>query len=177
MIGRTIGSILLMIIAPFAVRLALLIKTPGKFSLILFAFVVVIIIQRKSIVKWAIATILGIMIATIGIDIMRPAATFTFGLDILVQGIDLMPLIIGTFAISELLVQSEKSSKELTLVNKELLNQKIERIEFLPTIIEIKKIGLKTYIKSSLIGYFIGVLPGAGGSMGAFISYAEAMRS
>jgi len=177
MIGGTIGSILLMIIAPFAVRLALLIKTPGKFSLILFAFVVVIIIQRKSIVKGAIATILGIMIATIGIDIMRPAARFTFGLNALVQGIDLMPLIIGTFAISELLVQSEKSSEELTLVNKELLNQKIERREFLPTIIEIKKIGLKTYIKSSLIGYFIGVLPGAGGSMGAFISYAEAMRS
>jgi putative tricarboxylic transport membrane protein len=178
MIGGTIGSILLMIIAPFAVRLALLIKTPGKFSLILFAFlVVVIIIQRKSIVKGAIATILGIMIATIGIDIMRPAARFTFGLNVLAQRIDLMPLIIGTFAISELLVQSEKSSEELTLVNKELLNQKIERREFLPTIIEIKKIGLKTYIKSSLIGYFIGVLPGAGGSMGAFISYAEAMRS
>jgi len=58
-----------------------------------------------------------------------------------------------------------------------MLNQKIKRKDFLPSIKEIKEIGVMTYIKSSLIGYFIGVLPGAGGSMAAFISYAEAMRS
>jgi putative tricarboxylic transport membrane protein len=177
MIGGTIGSILLMIIAPFAVKLALFVKTPGKFSLILFAFVVVILAQRKSIVKGAVATILGVIIATIGIDTMQPAARFTFGIGFLVQGINLMPLIIGTFAISELLIQSEKSCDEYELLNKEMLNQKIKRKDFLPSIKEIKEIGLMTYIKSSLIGYFIGVLPGAGGSMAAFISYAEAMRS
>jgi len=177
MIGGTIGSILLMIVAPFAVKLALLVKTPGKFSLILFAFVVVILIQRKSIAKGAVATILGIMITTIGIDIMQPARRFTFGIDFLIQGIDLMPLIIGTFAISELLIQSEKSCNEYQLVNKEMLNQKMRRKDFLPSIKEIKEIGLMIYIKSALIGYFIGVLPGAGGSMAAFISYAEAIRS
>jgi len=177
MIGGTIGSILLMIVAPYAVRLALLIKTPGKFSLILFAFVVVILAQKKSLTKGAIATILGIMMAAIGIDIMRPAARFTFGISGLVQGIDLMPLIIGTFAISELLIQSEKSGSEYQLINKDMLNQKIKRRDFLPSLKDIKEIGVMTYIKSSLIGYFIGVLPGAGGSMAAFISYAEAMRS
>jgi len=176
MIGGTIGSILLMIVAPFAVKLALLVKTPGKFSLILFAFVVVILVQRKSIAKGAVATILGIMITTIGIDVMQAASRFTFGIDSLVQGIALMPLIIGTFAISELLIQSEKSCND-QLVNKEILNQKIKRKDFLPSIKEIKEIGLMLYIKSALIGYFIGVLPGAGGSMAAFISYGEAMRS
>lgn len=177
MIGGTIGSILLMIIAPFSVRLALLIRTPGKFSLILFAFVVVTLVQRKSLTKGSIATILGIMMATIGIDIMRPAARFTFGIDALVQGIDLMPLIIGTFAISELLIQSEKNCGEYQFISKEMLNQKMRRKDFLPSLKEIKEIGVMTYIKSSLIGYFIGVLPGAGGSMAAFISYSEAMRS
>jgi len=177
MIGGTIGSILLMAIAPFAVRLALLVKTPGKFSLILFAFVVVVLAQRKSMAKGVVATILGIMIATVGIDIMRPAARFTFGIDALVQGFDLLPLVIGSFAISELLLQSEKSSQEYSLLNKDMLSQKIKRREFIPTLKEIREIGLKTYIKSALIGYFIGVLPGAGGSMGAFIAYAEAMRT
>ena len=177
MIGGTIGSILLMAIAPFAVRLALLVKTPGKFSLILFAFVVVVLAQRKSMAKGVVATILGIMIATVGIDIMRPAARFTFGIDALVQGFDLLPLVIGSFAISELLLQSEKSSQEYSLLNKDMLNQKIKRREFIPTLKELREIGLKTYIKSALIGYFIGVLPGAGGSMGAFIAYAEAMRT
>ena len=177
MIGGTIGSVLLMIIAPFAVKLALLIKTPGKFSLIFFAFVVVILAQRKSIAKGAVATILGIMTATVGIDIMQPAARFTFGIDPLVQGIDMMPLIIGTFAISELLIQSEKSSDEYKLINKEMINQKIKRKDFLPSLKDIKEIGVFTYIKGALIGFFIGVLPGAGGSMASFLSYAEAMRS
>lgn len=177
MIGGTIGSILLMIVSPFAMKLALLVRTPGKFSLILFAFVVVILAQRKSINKGVIATILGIMMATIGIDIIEPATRFTFGIDSLVQGIDFMPMIIGTFAISELLVQSEKNAKEYKFINKEMLNQKIRRKDFLPSMKEIKEIGIMTYIKSSLIGFFIGVLPGAGGSMAAFVSYSEAMRS
>jgi len=177
MIGGTVGSILLMLGAPLAAKLALLIRTPGKFSLILFSFVVVVLAQRKTVVKGAIATILGIMIATIGIDIMRPASRFTFGIDALVQGIDLMPVIIGTFAISELLIQSEKSSSEYQLVNKDILNQKIKRKDFLPSMKDIKEIGIMTYIKGTLIGFFVGVLPGAGGSVAAFISYSEAMRS
>jgi len=177
MIGGTIGSILLMLTASLAAKLALLIRTPGKFSLILFSFVVVVLAQRKTVVKGAIATILGIMLATSGIDIMRAASRFTFGIEALVQGIDLMPVIIGTFAISELLIQSEKSSSEYQLANKDILNQKIKRKDFLPSIKDIKEIGIMTYIKGTLIGFFVGVLPGAGGSVAAFISYSEAMRS
>ena len=175
MIGGTIGSLLLIMIAPYSVQLALMVKTPGKFSLILFALVVIILIQRKSIAKGAIATLLGIMFATIGIDLMKPMARFTFGIDILVQGIDLMSVIIGTFAISELLIQAENTEKEAMINEDEL--KRIKRTDFIPRKEEIKEIGLWKYLKSSLIGFFIGVLPGAGGSMAAFVSYAEAMRS
>ena len=175
MIGGTIGSLLLIMIAPYSVKLALMVKTPGKFSLILFALVVIILIQRKSIAKGAIATLLGIMFATIGIDLMKPMARFTFGIDTLVQGIDLMSVIIGTFAISELLIQAEKSGKEAMISNDVL--KSIKRKDFIPLTSEIKEIGFWKYIKSALIGFFTGVLPGAGGSMAAFISYAEAMRS
>lgn len=174
MVGGVIGSLLLMFVAPLAVKLALLIRTPGKFSLILFALIVIVIAQRKSFAKGTVATALGVMIATVGIDVMEPIARFTFGMEIFVQGIDMMPLIIGTFAISELLIQAEESHKKVVIVGD---GTPIRRQDFIPKLAEIREIGLFTYLKSSVIGFLIGVLPGAGGSMAAFVSYAESMRS
>ncbi|HER24581.1 MAG TPA: tricarboxylate transporter [Candidatus Atribacteria bacterium] len=176
MIGGTIGSILLMLIAPFSLKLALMIRTPGKFSLILFALVVIILINRKSLAKGAIATFLGIMLATIGIDLMKPMVRFNFGFNVLTEGIDLMAVIIGTFAVSEVLIQAEKSQDEVS-VKKEETEHKLNRRDFIPKWKDIKEIGIVSYIKSALIGFFVGVLPGAGGSMAAFISYSEAIRA
>jgi len=175
MVGGVIGTLLLMFVAPLMVKVALLIRTPGKFSLILFALIVIVIAQRKSFAKGTIATVLGVMIATIGIDVMEPVARFTFGFEMFVEGIDMMPLIIGTFAISELLIQSERNHHEVVIV--EGAGAKIRRRDFLPTLADIREIGVFTYLKSSFIGFLIGVLPGAGGSMAAFVSYAEAMRA
>lgn len=179
MIGGSIGALLLMVVSPFAVQLALLIRTPGKFALILFALVVIVIAQRKDLAKGVVATVLGLMIATIGIDVMQPLARLTFGADILIEGIDMMPLIIGTFAISELLIQSETADEAFTVRpdGTAAVLPKIPRQDFLPGLAEIREIGLKTYLKGAVLGYLIGVLPGAGGSMAAFVSYAEAMRS
>jgi len=176
MIGGTIGSILLMLIAPFSLRLALLIKTPGKFSLIFFALMVIIMINRKSLAKGAIATFLGIMFATIGIDLMKPMVRFSFGINVLIEGLDLMAIIIGTFAISEVLIQAEKSQEEVNVKIEETEHQ-LKRRDFIPKWKDIKEIGVGSYIKSALIGFFVGVLPGAGGSMASFISYSEAVRS
>ncbi len=175
MIGGSLGAVLLMAISPLAAKVALLIQTPGKFSLILFALVVIVIAQRKAVIKGLIATVLGLMIATIGIDVMQPGARLTFGADILVEGIDMMPLIIGTFAISELLIQAERADEPYTIRAEGEL--KIRRRDFIPPWRDIREIGLVVYLKSTVIGYLIGVLPGAGGSMAAFVSYAESLRA
>ncbi len=176
MIGGVVGALLLIALTPVAAKVSLLIQTPGKFSLILFALVVIVISQRDAIAKGTIATLLGIMIATIGIDVMQPIARFNFGTETLVEGIDMMPLIIGTFAISEILYQAQQSRDPLTIDANTRNLAPIRRKDFLPSWKEIREIGFFTYLKSALIGYFIGVLPGAGGSMAAFVSYAEAMR-
>ena len=173
MVGGTIGTLFLMFIAPVAAKCALLIRTPGKFSLILFALVVIVIAQRKDIAKGALSTFLGLMFATVGIDIISPVPRFTFGFSALVDGIDLMPLIIGTFAISELLIQAE----EVDISPSPIKGSVIKRKDFIPSLKDLKEIGIWTYVKSSLIGFWIGVLPGAGGSMAAFVSYAEALRA
>lgn len=178
MIGGVSGALLLMLIAPFAAKAALFVQTPGKFSLILFALVVIVIAQKKALSKGLAATVLGLMIATIGIDVMEPVPRFNFGFEALVAGIDMMPLIIGTFAISELLIQAENTKSGFGVNAKSLsMASAIRRRDFLPTRADLREIGALTYVKGAIIGYFTGVLPGAGGSMAAFVSYAEAMRS
>ncbi|MBD3307194.1 tricarboxylate transporter [candidate division KSB3 bacterium] len=177
MIGGTIGALLLILISPLAVQLALKVRTPGKFSLIFFALVVIGLIDRKNWIKGAVATMLGLIISTIGMDVAKPVARFTFGSVKMLEGVELIPLIIGSFAISELFIQSEVSNADYREITNQAVGMKIRRRDFLPTRQELREIGIFRYLKSSIIGYFIGILPGAGGSMAGFVSYAEAKRS
>ncbi|MAY71371.1 tripartite tricarboxylate transporter permease [Halomonas litopenaei] len=176
MIGGALGAIMLMVMAPLATEAALLIRTPGKFSLIAFALIVIVISQRGAISKGLVATTLGVMVATVGIDVMQPVTRFTFGTGVLMQGIDIMPLVIGAFAVSELLVQSQNRASRTVEVDA-IKASAIRRRDFIPPWSEVREIGVYRYVKTAIIGYGVGVLPGAGGSMAAFVAYAESMRS
>ena len=100
-----------------------------------------------------------------GIFIVTGISRFTFGVAELFEGISFVPVLIGLFAMSEILVQASKS---------ELL---LERIKFsaikLPSISEFKSC-VKTILRSSGIGTFIGILPAEGGTVSAMIGYNEA---
>lgn len=174
MIGGSVGALLLMAFMPLAAELSLLIRTPGKFSLVLFALVVIVIVDKQNIPKGMAATCLGIMLATVGIDVLQPIPRFNFGTETLIEGIDIMPLVIGAFAVSEVLIQAQNWSSSLGQNLAQAKGLKIRRRDFLPPLSEIREIGLFTYLRSALIGYGIGILPGAGGSMAGFVSYAVA---
>ena len=174
-IGGVLGAVMLMAFAPIVAQAALLVRTPGKFSLILFALFVVIISNQKSLAKGIVATVLGLMIATIGIDVATPVARQTFGSPRLIEGVDLMAMLIGAFAVSELLTQSSDPSGRPEQISGS--GASIRRRDFVPTRADYREIGLFNYLKFAVIGFLIGVLPGAGGSSASFISYAEARRS
>lgn len=135
---------------------------------------VIIIVDRGAIAKGLVATLMGIMLATIGIDVLQPVPRFNFGTETLVQGIDIMPIVIGAFAISEVLIQAQNWRSSIGASLDKAKDIKILRRDFVPKLSEIREIGFLTYIKSAFIGYGIGILPGAGGSMAAFVSYAMA---
>ena len=177
MLGGSLGALLLILLAPFIAKLSLLVQTTGKFSLLAFAMIVIVIAQRGNMIKAGMAACVGLMLATIGLDAMVPVTRFTFGLADLTAGIDLMPMIIGTFAISELMIQAGSLS-DSRLVNNALSKVKaIRRRDFIPSLASVRKIGIGCYLKSSLIGYAVGTLPGAGGSMGSFLAYVETVRT
>lgn len=175
MVGGSLGALLLMALMPLAAKASLLIQTPGKFSLVLFALVVIVIVQRGAFAKGLVATMLGVMIGTVGIDAMQPIPRFNFGTEMLVEGIDMMPIIIGTFAISEVLYQAHQNRGDIRISTSEVAAT-IRRRDFLPPFAQIRQIGLFTYLKSTALGYGIGILPGVGGSMAAFVAYADAKR-
>jgi putative tricarboxylic transport membrane protein len=176
MAGGAVGALLLIGVAPFVAELSLLVKTTGKFSLLAFAIIVVVIAQRGEVAKAGLAACIGLMLATVGLDAMEPITRFTYGYSNLTAGIALMPVIIGTFAIAEVLMQAS-SSKDIGAAAAAAQKVKIRRRDFLPPLSEVKKIGIGCYLKSALIGYFVGTLPGAGGSMGSFLAYTEAVRT
>jgi putative tricarboxylic transport membrane protein len=176
-IGGTIGALLLIFISPLTIKLALHVRTPGKFSLVLFALVVIIIISNDK-KKGLITAVFGMMLATIGMDPIKTLSRFTFGIPELIEGIDETTLIIGAFAVSEFLAQSTVNNEEYKKLTEAANTAKFKRREFFPSLKEIKEeVGIWLYLKSSIIGYLIGVLPGAGASMAAFVAYAEAKRT
>jgi len=174
-VGGAVGALLLMLIAPPMAELALLFQTADKFSLVLLAIITVTIVSPGSIWKSIVATTLGLMMATVGMDPMVPQGRFHFGSPYLIEGVGLLPAVIGLFAVCELLSQAERGSSQPQLgdATKQL---SARRRDFMPTLKEIRDIGFMTYLKSSLIGTVIGVLPGGGASMASFIAYGEAKR-
>ena len=175
-IGGAIGALFLMFIAPPVSSLALLFQTPDKFSLVFLAMVTVVVVSPGDIWKGVVAVLLGLMVATIGMDRMVPMGRFHFDSPYLIQGLKLLPAVIGLFAVCELLSQTKLGPVNL-MVDPAMQSRKVKRRDFIPTWSELKEIGLLTYLKSSIIGTFIGVLPGGGASMASFIAYAEAKRT
>ncbi|MDO5417962.1 MAG: tripartite tricarboxylate transporter permease [Lachnospiraceae bacterium] len=175
-IGGAVGALLLIFISPLAVKLALMVRTPGKFSLVFFALVVMVIISKNK-NKALISLAFGLACATIGVDKLKTVSRLTFGMTQLVEGIDTTTLIVGAFAISEIISQAMVSNAEYEKLGEAANKLKFKRKDFFPSLKELKEVGILTYIKSTIIGFFIGVLPGAGASMASFVSYATAQSS
>lgn len=174
-IGGLVGVIILIALAQPVSALALQFQTPDKFSLVLLAVVTVTIVASGPLIKAMMAMALGLMISTVGIDPMVPVGRFDFGSYHLVEGISLLPAVIGLFAVCELIAQSSIPAA----VGKAVAvaaTERPRRRDFLPSRAKIREVGFFTFLKSAIIGVLIGMLPGGGASMASFIAYAEAKR-
>ena len=124
--------------------------------------------STKSIVKGLISGALGLMLSTVGMDPMLGNPRFTFGVPVLLSGIPFTAALIGLFSMSQVLMLAEKKIKQagnmVEFDNKVLLSKE-----------QVKEI-LPTALRSTVIGSIIGILPGAGASIAAFLGYNEAKR-
>ncbi len=168
-IGGLFGIIVLILLATPLAKVAISFGPAEYFALGVFGLSIICSLTEKSMTKAIIAGCVGFLIATVGIDQFAGAPRFTFGRVELLSGVGILPVFIGFFAGAEALRQAETAF----IPRKILFETKSKAM--LPTLKETKD-SFPTMIRSSIIGAFIGVLPGAGSTIAAFLSYAEGKR-
>jgi putative tricarboxylic transport membrane protein len=165
-VGGLFGLILVVLVTQPLAKVALLFTPPAYFALGILGISVIATLTEGSLVKGLITATLGLMIATVGTDPFSGVNRFTFGRPELLGGIDYILIMVGVYAISELFMQAgDRASVQA------------------PTAVRIRLPSLKTWKRiwpatsiGSAIGAFEGVMPGAGGTVAAFMSYNEAKR-
>lgn len=167
-VGGLIGVAAMILAAPAMSKIALHF-TSAEFAVIaLFGLSVIVSISGDSLLKGFISAALGLLLCCIGLDPMDGYPRFTFGSMNLYSGFELVPVLIGLFAVSECLVSIE------TIEQSKTVKSKLERL--LSPLSDIKRC-LWHVIKSGLLGTFIGCIPGAGSDIACFVAYGEAKRS
>jgi putative tricarboxylic transport membrane protein len=169
-LGGTIGVIILIFVAPMLASFALKFTNFEYFWLALFGLSMSAVISRGTKTKGIISMLLGLLIATVGIDITTGYPRFTFGNANLMGGIGFIPAMIGLFGLSEVF----KSVMSPTAFAAPAITEKLQ--------VSFKAVGGILYkykfliLRSSIIGNLIGALPGAGADIGAWVSYGLAKK-
>jgi putative tricarboxylic transport membrane protein len=171
--GGLISAVFLMLLAPTLARIGLEFGPWDYFSLVLFALTITASLAGENLVKGVIAGVLGLLITAIGEDEVSGVARFTFGWDALKQGFDFLPVLVGLFAFSQLLTDlrdSDKALKPMVVSTKRIA---IEHLAAIKTIVR----NWTVLARSSVIGIFVGILPGAGGTIANILAYDQAKKA
>lgn len=166
-IGGIVSILFLIVAAPVMAGLAYDFGPPEYFALTLFGLSMLATIGGGSPARNLIAGALGVLIATVGVDMLTGVERFTFGTAALYEGIGFVPVMIGIFGIAELLSQSLRLNAP-----RDLIAMKAAR---LPSMADLRRLRT-TILRSTGIGTFIGVLPAEGATVASMISYNEARR-
>jgi putative tricarboxylic transport membrane protein len=163
-IAGTVGVLGLMLVAPPLARMALAFSSPEYFALMALGLAMVVLLAGRSMIKALLAMLVGLWLAGIGTDLFSQTSRFTFGRMELLSGIDFVVVAIGVFAIGEVLANMERREAAMALpVPKGVRN-------LLPTVQDLKDSRF-AFANGSIVGFLIGVLPGAGSTIASFISY------
>jgi putative tricarboxylic transport membrane protein len=160
---------IMILFAPVLARFALLFSAPEYFAVALFGLTAVFAVSGQSLIKGMFAAILGLLFATAGYDPIYPIPRFSFGSLELTKGLPFLPAVVGMFAFAEVfrLMTEYVGDKKYELV-------KIGRI--IPKFSELKGL-FRVMFRGGLWGTAIGILPGAGGTIAAYVAYGDAKRA
>jgi len=171
-IGGVISVSFLVLLAPLLSRFALKIQSPEYFALTVLGLTCIAGIGSANTFKALFSGVVGVLLAMIGMDPLTGSLRFTLNRIELMNGLEFIPIMIGAFALAEVLNQVSGIGNTTTGTLGNLKKISLETIS-LKDVFKFKA----TLIKSSLIGTMIGILPGTGGSIASIVSYGEVMRS
>ncbi|EEY44314.1 tripartite tricarboxylate transporter permease [Vibrio mimicus] len=163
-LGGLIGGVMLIFFTPMLAEVAMNFGPPEYFALSITGLLSITIVSSESTVRGLMSGCLGLLLATVGTDQLSMAERFTLGSSDLLSGLNIGSVVVGLFAISEVMVQVQ--SDDLNF------KPRIEKVKvsFRSLMLVFKhKVNL---IRSSIIGVFFGAIPGASGIISSFASYA-----
>jgi len=165
--GGLVSTVCLVLIAPTLARVALEFGAAEYFSLAVFGLTIMASASGKNILKGLIAGCVGLLVSTVGIDMVMGRERFTFGILSLSNGFALLPVLIGIFAVSQVLAEAEVLKQPGEVV-RQVTDTRLAASE-------LRSIAFPIAI-GCVIGTIIGVIPGTGGSIACFLAYQEAQR-
>lgn len=168
-VGGMVAAFAMALISPQLSSIALKFGPSELFAVSFLGLSVLSCLDSDNIVKTLISGLLGLFLACIGMDPMLGIARFTWGSSTLLSGIEMIPVMIGLFAVTEVLKQTGKPRTKLESVSKDDDGSKVKTV--LPGFKEIWDTKA-TMARSSVLGTIVGILPGAGATIASFLSYA-----
>jgi putative tricarboxylic transport membrane protein len=168
-IGTVISAICLMTLAPLLAQLAVKFYFAEYTAVCLFALTAVAAVSGSSTSRGVVSALIGLLVATVGLSPAAGLPRFDFGIPDLQAGIGLIPALIGLFAVSQFMKESEREGEERA-------EQVAQVAGGLPSLADIAG-NTVNYLRSGLIGVWIGILPGLGGGPAGLIAYAQARNA
>jgi putative tricarboxylic transport membrane protein len=166
-IAGTLSILGLMLLAPPLSRIAIQFGPPEYFTLMVLGLTILIYLAHGSMPKALIMAGLGIVLGLIGLDSINARPRFTFERMELIDGVGLVPIVMGLFGISEVLLNLEQ------VIRRDIFETKIKGL--FPSVKDWRE-SLGAMTRGSLLGFFLGILPGGGAVISSFISYAIEKR-
>jgi putative tricarboxylic transport membrane protein len=167
-LAGTVGVIGLSAVAPPLAALALRFGPPEYFSLTVVGLVLATYLAGESPLRGFVMAVLGLLLGCIGLDPLSGAVRFAFGVPDLMSNLDFVTLAMGLFGVGEILVSLEDSGTA------SILTTEIKNV--FPTLADLARSSW-AMVRGSVIGFFIGILPGGGAVLASLVSYAVEKRA
>jgi putative tricarboxylic transport membrane protein len=163
-IAGTIGVVLLMLVSPLLARWALSFGPPETFALMLLGLTTCTLLAGDEPLKGYISMMAGLMLAMVGFDIISGDARYGFGIPEMMDGVDFLPVAIGLFGLGEVLAGAEQAGKT------QVVKGRLRLRDVLPSMADWVR-SRWSIARGTLLGFALGVLPGAGPTVAAFLAY------
>ena len=168
-IGSLAGIILLVLIAPLLASFALRFGPAEYFAIMLLGLVAASMLAKGSPIKGLIMVLVGLVVGAVGADVQTGVPRFTFGLSHLYDGVNIVVVAMGLFGVAEII------NSIMRMRNQDQPNQKVSLRSLLPTGSEMRQ-SVMPMARGTAVGSVMGPLPGAGGTISSFLTYALEKR-
>lgn len=164
LVGGLISSVIMVTLSAPVAKFALTFSTPEYFAIVLFGLTSVVSLGGGSLTNAFISLFFGLLIASVGVDATYGTPRFAFGSPILMDGIEFLTVMVGAYGVGEVLT---RLGEGFTTVPVETVGSMKTRM---PTFMESWRIKA-TFLRSSIIGTVVGIVPGAGATIASFVTY------